>query len=258
MTGADSSSGDGPVADGQAPGDGPGPGNGPPAGHTPASVTPGSAGTPATVMPRSVGTPATVTPRSGDTPATGATDTRQAARHRPVATAPAARALGMQCTGSRLSPHPPAATAPSSAPAYGVSASRSTAHHHTAPSPSASPQRAIRPAMAPPPARRQNVTVTRKKGASTAHRRTTRLNHDRTGPHRQTDRHSRTARPTGATDVRPARPPATAPTQKNAKKRKPRPHLPRSPWRSPGRGSHTSLRPVSASSVYISMSVTSA
>lgn len=65
------------------------------------------------------------------------------------------------------------------------------------------------------------------------------------------------ARPERPT-VRPARPPATAPTQENAKKRKPRPHLPRSPWRSPGRGSHTSLRPVSASSVYISMSVTSA
>ena len=47
----------------------------------------------------------------------GMASIRHACLQHPVATAPAARALGMQCTGSRLSPHPPAATAPSSAPA---------------------------------------------------------------------------------------------------------------------------------------------
>ncbi|MFG2705360.1 hypothetical protein [Streptomyces shenzhenensis] len=42
---------------------------------------------------------------------------RQAVRHRAGPSAPAARDLGTQFTGSRLSPHPPAATVPSSAPA---------------------------------------------------------------------------------------------------------------------------------------------
>ncbi|GGW67176.1 hypothetical protein GCM10010320_55800 [Streptomyces caelestis] len=66
-------------------------------------------------------------------------------RHRPAATAPLARSFGTQCTGRTLSPHPPAATAASSAPAPGATASRSTAHHHSAPSPSTAPRAPQRP-----------------------------------------------------------------------------------------------------------------
>ena len=68
---------------------------------------------------------------------------RRRSRPRSDPTAPAARDFGTQCTGSRLSPHPPAATAPSSTPASGASASRSTAHHHSAPSAQATPPGAL-------------------------------------------------------------------------------------------------------------------
>ncbi|MFE3584236.1 hypothetical protein ACFXOJ_33640, partial [Streptomyces vinaceus] len=60
------------------------------------------------------------------------------ARAPPTGSAAARRALrrgpGVQCTGSSPSPHPPTATAPSTGPdSPGASASRSTAHHHSAP-----------------------------------------------------------------------------------------------------------------------------
>ncbi|WP_406725186.1 hypothetical protein [Streptomyces sp. GD-15H] len=64
----------------------------------------------------------------------------QARRQRPAARAASARAFGTQCTGSTLSPHPPAATAASSTPASGTSNSLATAHHHSVPSPSAALQ----------------------------------------------------------------------------------------------------------------------
>ncbi|MFG2524725.1 hypothetical protein [Streptomyces sp. NPDC048527] len=52
--------------------------------------------------------------------------------------------MGTQCTGNRLSPHPPAATVPSNAPASGEKASRSTPHHHSTPKATPGIQRAFR------------------------------------------------------------------------------------------------------------------
>ncbi|WP_432119867.1 hypothetical protein [Streptomyces sp. bgisy032] len=63
-----------------------------------------------------------------------------------MSTTPLARPFGTQCTGSTLNPHPPAATAASSAPAPGTATSRTTAHHHSPTSPSTAartPQRPI-------------------------------------------------------------------------------------------------------------------
>lgn len=60
----------------------------------------------------------------------------------PASKIPVGRTVSATCTGRRLSPHPPAATAPSTGPACaGSSTSRSTAHHHTPPSTSAGTHR---------------------------------------------------------------------------------------------------------------------
>ncbi|CAK7280500.1 hypothetical protein SGPA1_11278 [Streptomyces misionensis JCM 4497] len=100
---------------------------------------------------RDPATPASVTPSSASpspfVPLTPVSPARQAVAQRPESSAPAARPLGAQCTGSTLSPHPPAATAASRTPAPCPRASRSTAHHHTAPHPSATVRRTVRPVM---------------------------------------------------------------------------------------------------------------